>query len=235
MEEQAFIAARKPPMFDRAPAEGAVFSDLDPELVDAYVQSVRRREPEGLGKFEDRMELLRRACVTTADNVPTVAGILALGLYPQQFFPRFVIQAAAEPLQGAPARARARDQAKITGPIPSVLDQAMEWARRTFDTFIVSQADGSVHDRYAYPPVAFRELIANALIHRDLDVWSAGLAIEVRLRRDRLVIANPGGLYGINVERLGRDPVTSPHLTSQPPAGGNLPACLLLGYGRASG
>ncbi len=92
-----------------------------------------------------------------------------------------------------------------------------------------------MHDRYAYPPVAFRELIANALIHRDLDVWSAGLAIEVRLRRDRLVIANPGGLYGINVERLGRDPVTSPHLTSQPPAGGNLPACLLPGYGRASG
>jgi ATP-dependent DNA helicase RecG len=90
-----------------------------------------------------------------------------------------------------------------------MLDQAMEWARRTFDTFIVTEADGSVHDRYAYPLVAFRELIANALIHRDLDAWSAGLAIEVRLRRDRLVIASPGGLYGINVERLGRDPVTS--------------------------
>jgi ATP-dependent DNA helicase RecG len=80
LEEQAFIAARRPPMFDRAPVEGAVFSDLDPELVDAYVQSVRRGEPEGLGKFGDRMELLRRACVITADNVPTVAGILAMGL-----------------------------------------------------------------------------------------------------------------------------------------------------------
>lgn len=209
LEEQAFMAARTPPMFDRAPVEGAVFSDLDPELVDSYVQSVRRGEPKGLGRFGDRMELLRRACVITADNVPTVAGILALGLYPQQFFPRFVIQAAAEPLQGAPAGARARNQAKITGPIPRMLDQAMEWARRTFDTFIVNEADGSVRDRYAYPLVAFRELVANALIHRDLDAWSAGLAIEVRLRRDRLVIANPGGLYGINVERLGRDPVTS--------------------------
>jgi ATP-dependent DNA helicase RecG len=113
LEEQAFIAARKPPTFDRAPVDGAVFSDLDPELVDTYVQSVRRGEPEGLGKFEDRMEILRRACVITADNVPTVAGLLALGLYPQQFFPRFVIQAAAEPLQGAPARARARNQADL--------------------------------------------------------------------------------------------------------------------------
>jgi ATP-dependent DNA helicase RecG len=34
-------------------------------------------------------------------------------------------------------------------------------------------------------------------------------AIEVRLRRDRLVITNPGGLYGITVDRLGRDSVTS--------------------------
>jgi ATP-dependent DNA helicase RecG len=90
-----------------------------------------------------------------------------------------------------------------------MLDRAMEWARRTFDTAIVTVPDGSVHDRYAYPLVAFRELIANALIHRDLDDWSAGLAIEVRLRRDRLVITNPGGLYGITVDRLGRDPVTS--------------------------
>ena len=85
----------------------------------------------------------------------------------------------------------------------------MDWARRTFETSIVASPDGSVHDRYAYPLVAFRELIANALIHRDLDDWSAGLAIEVRLRRDRLVIANPGGLYGITVDRLGRDSVTS--------------------------
>ncbi|WP_322749782.1 MULTISPECIES: ATP-binding protein [unclassified Frankia] len=66
-----------------------------------------------------------------------------------------------------------------------------------------------VHDRTAYPLLAFRELIANALVHRDLDHWSIGLAIEVRLRRDRLVVSNPGGLYGITVDRLGRDVVTS--------------------------
>jgi ATP-dependent DNA helicase RecG len=57
--------------------------------------------------------------------------------------------------------------------------------------------------------VAFREIIANALIHRDLDHWSQAFAIEVRLRRDRLVVGNPGGLYGITVDRLGRDAVTS--------------------------
>jgi ATP-dependent DNA helicase RecG len=209
LEEQAFIASRKPPMFDRAPVAGAALADLDGQLVDAYAESVYRNDPRGLGRFRDRLELLRRSGIVTSDDVPTVAGILTLGLYPQQWFPRFVIQAAAEPLPGAPSGVRARNQATISGPIPLMLDEAMDWARRTFDTLIVGSPDGSVRDQYAYPLPAFRELIANALIHRDLDDWSAGLAIEVRFRRDRLVIANPGGLYGITVDRLGRDSVTS--------------------------
>lgn len=209
LEEQAFIAARKPPMFDRALVEGATLSDLDQELVDAYADSVYRNDPGGMGRFRDRLELLRRGGIIAGADIPTVAGILALGIHPQQWFPRYVIQAAAEPLPGAPPGVRARNQATISGPIPLMLDQAMEWARRTFDTLIVGSPDGSVRDQYAYPLPAFRELIANALIHRDLDDWSAGLAIEVRLRRDRLVITNPGGLYGITVDRLGRDSVTS--------------------------
>ena len=209
LEEQAFLAARKPPMFDRAPVADATAEDLDDTLVESFIASIRRNDPEGRGRFTDRGELLRRSGVLTSDGRPTVAGVLALGAYPQQWFPRFVIQAAAEPLPGTSPEIRARNQLTIDGPVPRMLDRAMEWARRTFDTAIVTAPDGSVHDRYAYPLVAFRELIANALIHRDLDGWSAGLAIEVRLRRDRLVIANPGGLYGITVDRLGRDPVTS--------------------------
>jgi ATP-dependent DNA helicase RecG len=209
LEEQAFLAARKPPMFDRAPVEDAAAEDLDVALVESFIASIRRNDPEGRGRFTDRGELLRRSGVLHSDGRPTVAGVLALGLYPQQWFPRFVIQAAAEPLPGTSPEVRARNQLTIDGPVPRMLDRAMEWARRTFDTAIVTAPDGSVHDRYAYPLVAFRELIANALIHRDLDDWSAGLAIEVRLRRDRLVIANPGGLYGITVDRLGLDPVTS--------------------------
>lgn len=209
LEEQAFLAGRKPPMHDRAPVDDATEDDLDPELLEAFITSIRSRDPRGRGRFSDRTELLRRSGVLHTDGRPTVAGILALGLYPQQWFPRFVIQAAAETLPGDSPEARARNQLTIDGPIPRMLDQAMDWARRTFGTAIVSDPDGSVRDRYDYPLVAFRELIANALIHRDLDAWSTGLAIEVRLRRDRLVIDNPGGLYGLTVERLGYESVTS--------------------------
>lgn len=209
LEEQAFLAARQPPVFDRVPVAGASRGDLDSELVEEFLHSVRERDPHGLGRFADDRELLRRAGVIHRDEVPSVAGLLALGVHPQEWFPRFVIQASAEPLPSDPPGARARNQSTITGPIPRMLDEALAWARRTFDTAIVSDPDGTVHDVPAYPYIAFRELIANALIHRDLDHWSAGMAVEVRLRRDRLVVSNPGGLYGITVGRLGHDAVTS--------------------------
>jgi ATP-dependent DNA helicase RecG len=209
LEIQGFLAARRPPHFDRAPVDGATRDDLDPDLIASYLTSVRERDPRGLGRFTDDGELLLRAGAVLPDGRPSVASLLTLGVHPQQFFPRFVIQASAEPRRDDPPGARARDQATITGAIPRMLDEALAWARRTLGTSIVSHPDGTVHDEPEYPLVAFRELVANALVHRDLDHWSSGLAVEIRLRRDRLVISNPGGLYGITVDRLGKDAVTS--------------------------
>ena len=209
LEVQGFLGARLPPHFDRAPVEGATRHDLDPDLVSSYLTSVRERDPRGLGRFPDDDELLLRAGAVLPDGRPSVAGLLALGVHPQQFFPRFVIQASAEPRPDDPPQARARNQATITGAIPRMLDEALAWARRTLTTTIVTRSDGTVVDEPEYPLVAFRELVANALVHRDLDRWSAGLAVEIRLRADRLVISNPGGLYGITVDRLGKDAVTS--------------------------
>jgi ATP-dependent DNA helicase RecG len=209
LEEQGFLSARSSPHFDRRPVEGADREDLDEELIASFVHAVRERDPNGLGRFRSEEELLRRSGVTLEDGNPSVAGLLALGIYPQQFFPRYVIQAAAEPRPGDPIGVRARNQATISGPIPRMLDEALAWARKTFGSSITTEPDGTVHDRYDYPLVAFRELIANALVHRDLDRWSEGLAIEVRLRRDRLIVSNPGGLFGITADRLGREGVTS--------------------------
>lgn len=207
--ERAGVAQREPPHFDRRAVEGASVADLDSDLVDAWMAAARQRSPGGLGRFRDDTELLRRGGVVGGDGHPTVAGLLALGAHPQEWFPRYVIQAAAETRGGDPPGVRARNQTTISGPIPRMLDEALEWARRTFESVIVGQPDGTVVDRVEYPIEAFRELVANALVHRDLDHWSEGLAVEVRLQRDRLVISNPGGLYGITVDRLGQEAVTS--------------------------
>lgn len=54
-----------------------------------------------------------------------------------------------------------------------------------------------------------RELIANALVHRDLGPYALSQAITLKIERDQLVISNPGGLWGVTVDRLGSVGVTS--------------------------
>jgi len=54
-----------------------------------------------------------------------------------------------------------------------------------------------------------RELLSNALIHRDLGPYALTQAITLRLDERQLVPSNPGGLWGITVDRLGKTGVTS--------------------------
>lgn len=144
-----------------------------------------------------------------SDGIPTLAGLLVLGRYPQQFFPQLVIRAAVAPGPEDPAGTRVSNQKVIDGPIPTMLAQVMEWARNSFRTRVIHRGAGEVVDESEYPLEAFRELIANTMVHRDYSSWALGQAIEVRLLQDGLIITNPGGLYGITVSRLGANQVTS--------------------------
>ncbi|MDR0594549.1 MAG: hypothetical protein LBG60_15140 [Bifidobacteriaceae bacterium] len=51
--------------------------------------------------------------------------------------------------------------------------------------------------------MAVRELAANALVHRDLSARTQSKRVEIRLLPDRLIIASPGGLWGVSRDQLG--------------------------------
>lgn len=207
VEIQGLLAGRGQPRFDSEPAPGATRGDLDPDLVDEFVSACRSGS-EQLGRIRDRDELLWRMGVLVGDDrVPSIAGVLALGAYPQQHLPALGLQAM---LVGADGGAdRARDARRFDGPIPRIIADAVAWVARSSLTAIRTRPGGSVADVPTWPAEAVRELVANALIHRDLAPWSLGETALLRLDDERLVVRNPGGLYGLTVDRLGQIGVTS--------------------------
>lgn len=205
-EEQGFLRLRSAPSADRVEVPGTTADDLDVGLVARWRTTVRLRDADGLGRFDDD-EMLIRAGVITREGLVTKAGLLALGVYPQQHFPRLAVHVA--DLRGASRSERARSIATFAGPVPVMLADTLSWLTKNLIPRAVQGPDGSLRDEPEYPLPALRELVANALVHRDLDSWSQGRSVELRLRTGRLELINPGGLYGVTVDRLGTVAVTS--------------------------
>jgi ATP-dependent DNA helicase RecG len=207
LEIDGFVANRSRPQFDEPTVLGATLTDLDRERVDDFIATARRADRR-LAAIGDDLELLRRTGVTSADGVPSVAGLLALGEYPQQFLPHCNLRAAVLPDDAAPGT-RALDNSTFTGPIAAILDDVVEWVARNSRRRLVETSNGHVAEHLDPPPVAVRELVANALVHRDLAEWASSRAVELRMTPSTFHLSNPGGLYGITADRLGTHPLTS--------------------------
>lgn len=199
-EIQQIIAMRERPRNDAAVVPGATIDDLDSDLVSAFLSQVRATSRRLVNQPE--VEVLQRKGILAPDGSSlTVAGLYALGSYPQEFVPSLAITAAVQ--LDARTGERTRDLVHLDGPLPALLDGAMEWVARNTLTTIRFDADGHGRDVSEIPMIAVRELIANALVHRDLSPHAQGKRVEIRLTGDQLVITNPGGLYGVSRQQLG--------------------------------
>ena len=208
-EVQGLLVGRTQPRFDAEPAVGARRDDLDPELIEGFVRACRAGS-EQLALIRDDEELLwRMGVLVDPDRVPSIAGLLALGKYPQQHLPGTGLQAIIARGADDEPGMRARDARRFDGPIPRMLADAVAWVERSSPSAIRATKAGRVTTEPNWPGEAVREIIANALIHRDLAPWALGETALVRLDSSRLVVRNPGGLYGLTVDRLGRIGVTS--------------------------
>lgn len=181
---------------------------LDGNLLNEYFVQVKRKK-RNLALM-DNAEILKLQGIVDQDQCATLAGNLLLGQYPQANFPQLCITAVA--VQGTEIGdlseygARFIDNERIEGTLPQMLDSAMAFVERNTPTAtIIDQQTGKRKDRSLYPPVAVRELILNALIHRDYSFHTETTPISLRLFSDRLEVENPGGLYGrMTLDLLGR-------------------------------
>jgi ATP-dependent DNA helicase RecG len=220
-EVTQLLSNRSQPAFDREPVAGAGASDLDDRLVADYLARVRRRSPT-FGPVEDE-QLLVRLGVLARDGEgvvrPTLAGLLCLGTYPQQFFPQlfvsFVVLPGLRMGETGPDGRRFLDNQSLVGPIPTIVADVIAVAIKNMRAGAIITGIGR-EDRYDYPLDVIRELVVNALMHRDYSPAARGAQVQVELYPDRLVVMSPGGLFGpITVADLGSEehPTTSRNQT----------------------
>lgn len=199
-EVTQLLSNRRQPTFDREAVVEASRTDLDNTLVSAYLERVRRNAPT-LTLDED--DLLVTLNVLTRDEEgvlrPTLAGLLCLGRYPQQFFPQLFVSFVVLPRlrmgETGPDGRRFVDNKSLVGPIPTIVADAIAMAVKNMRAGAIITGAGR-EDRYDYPLEVIRELVVNAVMHRDYSPDATGTQVQIELYPDRLVIKNPGGLYG---------------------------------------
>lgn len=200
----------------RCPPDASL-EDLDLEQVEAYRQVLNRRSgldegliDEGQGGIEKYTELLlQRGCLkrVNGDLRPTYASLLLFGRYPQRWLPNATLLAAR--FSGTAFSDRYLKQ-DIDGTLPVQLRRAEIFIRENLREVV--RLVGLTHkETTEYPFEAVRELLVNAVAHRDYNLQ--GDNIHLNMFADRIEVQSPGGLPGpvtldnLLEARFSRNPV----------------------------
>lgn len=177
--------------FDARPCMEARIEDLALELFEAY----RRRavDPEAIRanhrSLEEQLSSLR--FLDPASGRPTTAGILLFGTNPRYFFPGAYVQFARFP--GTLLTDGPEDQAEISGDLATAIREIELRIRACNRVRLVRESSFGERELPDYPEVSLRELIVNAVLHRD---YESNTPTKLFWYSDRIEIHNPGGLYG---------------------------------------
>ncbi|MFC4123989.1 ATP-binding protein [Nocardia rhizosphaerae] len=214
-EVSVLLANRTVPRQDTAIVPDAVLADLNQDLLNAFLGRVRDTKGEIFRRVDDERALMMLNVVKLGDGQvrPTLAGLLAFGTYPQTFEPQLDLTFVAYPTSvpgvlGAVGERFIENRA-IDGPIPLMVSECIRVLKRNMKRRSIITGIYRV-DEWEYPEEVLREALVNALVHRDYSDQAKGMQVQVEMYPDRLVIRNPGGLYGpVGVNDLGTSTVSS--------------------------
>jgi ATP-dependent DNA helicase RecG len=181
---------------DRQVVEEADESDLDAHVIEALI--ARRQGSRALQGANGRAEQLVRLNILDKSGGVRLAGLLATGAYPQQYFPRLIVDVTVHPgieksLPGQPTRFL--DRVECAGRLSDVVSEAVDAVVRNLRTYSV--IEGAVRTQVPEVPVSvIREAIANAVLHREYSSMFLGQPVTVDVYSDRIEVTNPGGLWG---------------------------------------
>jgi ATP-dependent DNA helicase RecG len=191
--------------FETEIAGRATLDDFDWDKAAAYAQKLGSSGAQSV-----EHTLMRRGCISEAQGRPrpTYAGILLFGKDPGRFVRGAEITAARFNGDTMTDQFTKED---ITGVLPEQLARVEGFLRDHLRKDVSLGQQMARGEVYEVPFEAARELVVNAVAHRDYSV--DGDCVHVNLYRDRLEVISPGGLPGpitidnMKEERFSRNPV----------------------------
>ena len=180
--------------FDMLPVYNANFKDLDNKKIDGILNSRK-----GVKTTVSRDNLLLSYNIIIAEHThryPTVAGILAFGKNPQQFFSQaFIICSHFEGIF-MPTAIAAQD---CTGTIIEQFYQAYNFILSRLNKSFVISGPKRIEE-LEIPEEAIREILVNAIVHRNYHIQAP---IKIAIFDNRVEIFSPGNFPGpLNTENL---------------------------------
>jgi predicted HTH transcriptional regulator len=182
---------------DALPIRGASLEDLDQPRLQRHLEharGVRGRDP---------LEYLiqqRGVIEVEGQRVPTLGGLLCFGRDPQRLLPHTGIALTRYSGSG-PNSQQVLDIRDLKGTLFDLIDQteAYLWAQSNHGFRIESGPRRIPLDQYPRP--ALRELVVNAVAHRDYRV--GGSRVKIEMFRNQIEWSSPGGLPpGVTVQNI---------------------------------
>lgn len=135
-------------------------------------------------------QIFRNLKLQDQNNAFKNGAVLFFGKEPQQYIDTALIRCVA--FDGKDKRYVVDDK-KFTGPLYVQYKEAIQWLKNKLDVrYDIEGTTGPREEIWEIPQTVFKEVIVNALAHRDY--YDRGATITIELFDDRVEIANPGGL-----------------------------------------
>ena len=193
-EERSLIERRAANFrtFDISPCQTVTLEDLD---LDAFLHTYAREaiDPEILR--ENNRELKHQLAVLRffylSWDCPTHAGILVFGRDPLALLPGAYVQYVS--YDGKTLADEVSEQKQFTGNLMAILRELDSFISGRFTQKPIKSSTLREELVWDYPEDAVRELLVNAVLHRD---YQSNQPVRLYQFSDRIEIQNPGGLYG---------------------------------------
>ena len=188
---------------DILPFPGLGVDDLDASLIRQYIAQREGQSGEKLNLSAEEL-LLNLDCAVEKDGklVPTIAGVLVFHQEPQKHIKQSDVECVRFKGNDVSDYIIDRKNANLglKGPLYSIVDQVEQFVVKHMN--LSSKIVGFGRIEYPeYPMEAIREMIVNAVVHRDYDI--RGQNMRVFMFDDRIEVYTPGGLpRGISLEKI---------------------------------